>query len=118
MGEHDVVLGGGDIRFEFRGVGSVVIEGRAQAHEFDRGILELVLDFFALGGGEGDFDSVGVSGAQFDPLETGLRAIPDDGGDVPILGEVVGDEAELDGGLLGEGGVGGLAGGGRQAQGG
>ena len=42
-----------------------------------------------------DLDLVGVAGAEFHPLELRLFTVLDKGRDVPILGQVVGDQAQM-----------------------
>jgi 3-methyl-2-oxobutanoate hydroxymethyltransferase len=94
MGEDDIGFGGVDVLAEFGGIGSVIIEGAAEAHEFDTGILESFSDIGAFGGGKADLDAVGMGGAQLDALEPGLLAIPDEGVEIPVFGEVVSDGAQ------------------------
>ena len=71
------------------------IKRAAQAHQFDRGIAKVLLHFGALFFVQIHLDVVGVTGAQFDALKSGLGAVLYDGGEVPVFGDIVGDDAEL-----------------------
>ncbi len=117
LGEDDVFLGGLDVFLELGLVGGVVIKDAAEAHQLDAGVLKFFLNGVALGFAEVDLDLVRVGGAEFDSLKLGLLAVLDDRVDVPIRGELVGDEPEFHrrvfghksgGPLLGSGPAGGL----------
>jgi len=60
-----------------------------------RGILEPLADLVALGPGEVDLDLVSMPGAQ---LDAGIAELLEPGknrGEIPVLGDVVGDDTEL-----------------------
>ena len=97
VGQLEVLLGGFDILLQLGRVGGVVVEGTAQAVEFHPGIREPFLHFGPLGGGEVHLDLVRVGRPQFHPLKTGGLAVLDDGGDVPVLAQIVRHHADLHG---------------------
>lgn len=102
MGEDHIVFGGGDIFFEFVLIGSVIIEGAAKAHELDVRHFEALPDLGAFSFGEVDFDFMGVSGAQLHTVKICGLTVFDDGFDVPVLGQVIGDKSEAHRGLFGQ----------------
>ena len=67
---------------------------RAETEQANRAAGKLLTDSSALIVRQRGFDTVAVCGSQFDRLESGLSAVFDDGRYVPVLGEVVGDEAK------------------------
>ena len=60
-----------------------------------RRVLEPLADLFTLGLGEVDLDLVGMRGAKLDPAVAQLLEPGQDRGEVPVLGDVVGDDAQL-----------------------
>ena len=61
----------------------------------DDGILESTPNLLALGLGQVDLDLVRMTGSQLDSLVAEGVQLLEDGGEVPILGDIVGDDPEL-----------------------
>ena len=98
LGEDDVVFRRGHVGAELCRIGRVVVEGTAEAHEFYGGIGKPLPDLGPCRGIEGHLDPMAMGRAEFHALETGCRAVLEDRRDIPVLGEVVGHEAQLEGG--------------------
>src|SRR5262249_38983078 len=103
-------------------VGRVELAGGAAAPDVDAGVGEALADLLALVAAQRRLDAVLVGGAQLDGGKADALAHLEDGGHVPLLGDVVGDDAEAEpGGVgfalagFGGGGVGGEPGGGEGA---
>ena len=82
----------------------MIIERAAQAYQLHLGIPEPLGNILPLRLAQRDLDTVCVRGAQLDAFKQGFFAVLDDGRDVPVFGEVVGDGAQADLRWFGEGG--------------
>ena len=80
-----------DILAQLGLVGRVVIERAAQSNQLDFRIGEPLFNLPALLARKVDLYLVSVARAEFHPFELRRFAVPDDGGDIPILRQIVGD---------------------------
>jgi hypothetical protein len=94
VGEHNVFFRRLDVLLQLGLVDSVVIERTAQARQLHRRIGKPFFHLGALGLVERDLDAVLVRRAQLDSFEFSLGAILDDGRDIPVHREIVGDSAQ------------------------
>ena len=91
-GQLGVFLGPLDVSAQFTLVQRVVLEGAAQAGQFDGRVIEAPADLGALLPAEIHLHPVGVGSSQLHSLEPRFLAVAYDGLQVPILGEVVGHQ--------------------------
>ena len=68
----------------------------AVAKAGDRAICKALFDFKSLGLAEPNFHRMGMLGAELYAEHTRLLTVGDQGGQVPILGPLVGDEAKAE----------------------
>src|SRR2546422_337236 len=92
-----VFLGAFDVFSELRGVRRMELEGASQARKGDRRVLKACADLLPLIGAERDFHPVSMGGPQLDRLKLCFSSVLDDGIDIPVFGQVVGHQAELQG---------------------
>src|SRR5205814_7420405 len=78
------------------GVSGLVFAVRAQSHLADARVFEAPAHLRAPVLRDRRLDAVAVRGAQLDALEPRGLAILDDGVDVPVLSELVGDKSQLE----------------------
>ena len=85
-----------DVLAHDRRVGRVVLAGGAQAADLHRRVLEPLAHLGPRRRRQRDLHAVLVGGPQLDGVEARVGEILDDGRHVPVLGDVVGDGAELE----------------------
>jgi hypothetical protein len=85
-----------DVLLHHLGLVRVELAHAAAPPEHDARVRELLLHLFALVGAEARFDTVLVRGAALDGRDPDLFAHLQNGGQVPVRGHVVGDEAEFE----------------------
>ena len=93
--EPHVLLGPLDVLPHDRRVGRLVLECAPEAGQCDRRIFEPLAHVIALGLRQAHLDLVGVRRPQLDALVAQLLEPREDRGQVPVLGDVVGDDPEL-----------------------
>ena len=93
--QSDIFLGPVDVLAHDGRVGRLVLERASQPGEVHGRVFKSLADRVALGLGQIDFDLVGVRRPQLDAGVSELFESGQDRGEVPILGDVVGDDSEL-----------------------
>lgn len=82
------------------GVRGLKFASGAKAQQADFAARKTSFDALPSGGVKGDFDTVVVAGPQFDRLEASGFQILDDGIEVPIFQDIVGNGAKLHGDIV------------------
>ena len=94
-GQLAVALGALDVGAHHRRIEGVVLEGGAQPDQLDRGVREAPAHLRPLLGGEAVLHAVGVLRAQLDAAVAQRGELLDQGGHIPVLPELVGDQTKL-----------------------
>jgi hypothetical protein len=93
----DIGLGAFDIFAKLGWVGTVVLVIAAVTEAGDRAIGKAFFHFCTLSFAQGYFYGMGMLGAKFYAEYARLFTVGDQGGQIPILGPLVGDEAKAKG---------------------
>src|ERR1035437_9944681 len=91
--EADELLGQIDLPLALGSVGGLELASGAEAEQPHLAVLEAILHLGAFGVGERGLDSMFVAGAKFDGIESGGLQGPDDGFQIHIVEDVIGDGA-------------------------
>ncbi len=96
-GEHHPGLRLVDVPPDHRRIRGVVLADRPEAPDLHRRILEPLPDLRPFRGGERDLHPVVVGRPKLDPVHPYFGQVLDDGRDIPVGRDVVGDRPELQG---------------------